>query len=147
MAILQRADKLDPSLPSNQIKKMFRSFQNIYLVVLLAFVTIGCRDQTKGDTGNSAAKEKHYSSEEIYSRFVESRMSITQLVEVLGEPDFKGTGDQEKKFWQYYNLEKSEDDGQVYNVNFLIVDGVVTYNWVTRERDAYQDTSAMTPTE
>ena len=74
-------------------------------------------------------------------------MSIEKLVEVLGEPDFKGIGDQGKKFWQYYNLEKSEDDGQVYNVNFLIVDGGVAYNWVTLERDVYQDTSTMTPNE
>lgn len=147
MTIFLRADKLDPSQSSKEIKKMFRSFQIIYLVVLLAIVTTGCREKTKVETGNSSAKEKHYSSEEIYTRFVESRMSIEKLVEVLGEPDFKGIGDQGKKFWQYYNLVKSEDDGQVYNVNFLIVDGGVTYNWVTLERDVYQDTSTMTPNE
>lgn len=126
---------------------MIYSFQNIFLVVLLAIITTGCRDKVKMETKDSTEKEKHYSSQEIYTQFVEVRMSTEKLVEALGKPDFKGTGDQGKKFWQYYNLEKSEEDGQIYNVNFLIENGVVTYNWVTRERDVYQDTSTMTPNE
>ena len=109
-------------------------------VLVIAFFAAGCSVEKKVTTTGSQKKVKHYSNEQIHTLIVIPRLSTEKLVEMLGEPDFKGTGDQSDTFWQYYDLQKSDQEGETVNTNFIIDDGAVTYTWVTRTKDAYQDT-------
>ncbi|HIE95675.1 MAG TPA: hypothetical protein EYG03_18975 [Planctomycetes bacterium] len=109
-------------------------------VLFLAIVTTGCSSERQVDTSGTQSSDTHYSNEQIADLvYGETSISTEKLVEMVGEPDFKGIGDQGDTFWQYYDLTLSEDDGRIYNTNFKIVDGNVVYTWVTNTRDAYQD--------
>ena len=117
-------------------------------IAVVAMIMAGCGSETNVKEGVVEEQEKEgvieqlkkqYSAEEIYTQFVDCRLSTSKLVAKIGEPDFKGTGDQGETFWQYYDLQTSETNDQIFNTNFIITDGAVTYTWVTQTRDAYQD--------
>ena len=117
-------------------------------IAFIAMVIAGCGSGAKVKEGGvekqerdaaTSEQKRQYSSEEIYKQFVQCRLPTNELVAKIGEPDFKGTGDQGETFWQYYDLQTSEEGDQIFNTNFVISDGAVTYSWVTQTRDAYED--------
>jgi len=117
-------------------------------IAFVAMVMAGCGSEANVKLGVVEEQEKEdvtkqlkkqYSAEEIYTQFVECRLSTNKLIAKIGEPDFKGIVEG-KTFWQYYDLQTSDDGSrQTFNTNFIIADGVVTYTWVTKMRDAYED--------
>lgn len=74
----------------------------------------------------------------IWDNVVGPQLSKSELVELLGPPDFVGTFANEYyngPLWQYYDMTVDcEDDGAVYNQNFLFENGRVSYDWVQSMR-------------
>ena len=65
-----------------------------------------------------------------------------KISEVQDSPAFNGRRSfltLRETFWQYYDLQTSETDDQIFNAKFVISDWAVTYRWYTQTRDAYQD--------
>jgi hypothetical protein len=119
---------------------MLWSLKLTVAALFLAIVTTGCSDEQQVDTSGTSSSDTHYSNEQIADLVYGGTPTSTEkLVEMVGEPDFKGIGDKGDTFWQYYDMTLSEDDGKIYNTNFQIVNGNAVYTWVTSTRDAYQD--------
>ena len=98
----------------------------IIMSVVLAVILLAA-------SGHQAAA-RTYCPIEIWDLVVEPHLTKSELIDLLGPPDFVGTFTNEYYnglLWQYYGLTADcAGDGAVYNQNFLFENDRVVYGWV-----------------
>ena len=72
-------------------------------------------------------RAKRYTPLEINQLIRSKSLPQKDLVQLLGEPDYRGKY-KGQELWQYQSL--TEADGKVWHQNFLFEGGGVSYDWV-----------------